>query len=66
MGGLEQWISIHGFHRENPILLFPRGGPRMTSIPASYHYMSGWEGMGPKPFSELPALKSTHALLDGS
>jgi proline iminopeptidase len=35
IGGIDQWISIRGLHRDDPILLFLHGGPGMTSIPAS-------------------------------
>ncbi len=43
VGGIDQWMSIHGLHRDNPILLFLHGGPGMTSIPASYYYIAPWE-----------------------
>jgi proline iminopeptidase len=34
IGGLQQWISVRGRSRNNPILLFIHGGPASTEIPA--------------------------------
>lgn len=43
IGGIEQWISVRGRDRRNPILLFVHGGPASTELPVSWLYQSGWE-----------------------
>lgn len=43
IGGIEQWVSVRGRHREAPILLFLHGGPGFTSIPNSYLYTAEWQ-----------------------
>ncbi len=41
--GIDQWISVRGRDRRNPILLFIHGGPASTEAPVSWLYQSGWE-----------------------
>ena len=33
IGGIDQWVSIRGRHRSNPILLIVHGGPGFTLSP---------------------------------
>lgn len=43
IGGIDQWISVRGRDRRNPILLFVHGGPASTEAPVGWLYQSGWE-----------------------
>jgi proline iminopeptidase len=43
IGGIPQFVSVRSRHKANPVLLFVHGGPGLTSIPASYFYMQGWD-----------------------
>ena len=42
IGGVEQWISIRGQHRENPILLVVHGGPGFALSPMPRNFLSTW------------------------
>jgi pimeloyl-ACP methyl ester carboxylesterase len=42
LGGLDQWISIRGDDRRNPVLLVVHGGPGEAQWPQAVHYRS-WE-----------------------
>ncbi len=42
IGGIEQWVSVRGADRRNPVLLFIHGGPGYVSIPMSW-WWHGWE-----------------------
>lgn len=42
VGGIEQWIEIHGQNESNPILLWLNGGPGGSMVPNAYAY-EPWE-----------------------
>lgn len=43
IGGIDQWVSIRGTDRRNPVLLYVHGGPGYVSIPMSWWFSRGWE-----------------------
>jgi hypothetical protein len=43
IGGIDQWVSIRGTDRRNPVLLYIHGGPGYVSIPMSWWFNRGWE-----------------------
>ena len=43
VGGTEQWISVRGNDRNNPILLMIHGGPASPEMPSSWFFENGWE-----------------------
>ena len=43
IGGIDQWVSIRGTDKRNPVLLFIHGGPGYVSIPMSWWFSRGWE-----------------------
>jgi proline iminopeptidase len=43
IGGINQWMSVRGRHRDNPILLWIHAGPGFTMSPVSYYFMRDWE-----------------------
>src|SRR6201988_1340199 len=38
IGGIDQWVSVRGNDRRNPVLLYIHGGPGYVSIPMSWWF----------------------------
>lgn len=43
IGGIDQWVSVRGNSRDNPLLLMLHGGPGWVSMPTSWYFQRGWE-----------------------
>jgi proline iminopeptidase len=43
IGRIDQWVSIRGTDRRNPVLLYIHGGPGYVSIPMSWWFARGLE-----------------------
>jgi proline iminopeptidase len=43
IGGIDQWVSIRGSDRRNPVLLMLHGGPGWVAMPSSWYFQRGWE-----------------------
>lgn len=43
IGGIEQWVTIDGRDRDNPVVLFLHGGPGNTDSPFAASLYAGWD-----------------------
>jgi proline iminopeptidase len=43
LGGANQWVSIRGTDRDNPIILFIHGGPAAPELPMAWTFQRPWE-----------------------
>lgn len=43
IGGIDQWVTVRGLDRRNPVLLMLHGGPGFVSMPTSWYFQRGWE-----------------------
>lgn len=70
LGGIDQWVTIRGHDRENPILLYVHGGPGMSDMGAIRHFIPALEehftvvhwsqrGAGKSYSSRIPAESMT-------
>jgi pimeloyl-ACP methyl ester carboxylesterase len=63
IGGIDQWVSIRGTDRRNPVLLYIHGGPGYVSIPMSWWFCGMEEYFTVVQWDQRAAGK-THLLTD--
>ena len=66
IGGINQWVSIRGTDRRNPVVLYIHGGPGYVSIPMSWWFSRGWEEYFTIVQWDQRAAGKTHLLTDAA
>ena len=64
IGGIDQWVSVRGKDRRNPVLLHIHGGPGYVSIPMSWWFSRDWEEYFTVVQWDQRAAGKTHLLAD--
>ncbi|HEY6644289.1 alpha/beta hydrolase [Povalibacter sp.] len=64
IGGIDQWVSVRGTDRRNPVLVHIHGGPGYVSIPMSWWFSRGWEEYFTVVQWDQRAAGKTHLLTD--
>ena len=64
IGGIEQWISIRGVDRRNPVLVVIHGGPGYVDMPMSWWFGRGWEEYFTVVYWDQRAAGKTYLLSD--
>ena len=66
IGGIDQWVSVRGKDRRNPVLLHIHGGPGYISIPMSWWFSRDWEEYFTVVQWDQRAAGKTHLLADSA
>ena len=64
LGGIEQWVSIRGVDRRNPVLVVIHGGPGYVDMPMSWWFGRGWEEYFTVVYWDQRAAGKTYLLTD--
>lgn len=64
IGGIEQWVSIRGVDRRNPVLVVLHGGPGYVDMPMSWWFGRGWEEYFTVVYWDQRAAGKTYLLTD--
>ncbi|HEU4564421.1 MAG TPA: alpha/beta fold hydrolase [Gemmatimonadaceae bacterium] len=66
IGGIDQWVSIRGNDRRNPVLIVLHGGPGYVAMPMSWWFGRGWEEYFTVVHWDQRAAGKTHLLTDSA
>jgi proline iminopeptidase len=64
IGGIDQWVSIRGTDRRNPVLIVLHGGPGYVDMPMSWWFGRGWEEYFTVVYWDQRAAGKTYLLTD--
>jgi pimeloyl-ACP methyl ester carboxylesterase len=64
IGGIDQWVSIRGVDRRNPVLIVLHGGPGYVDMPMSWWFGRGWEEYFTVVYWDQRAAGKTYLLTD--